>query len=190
MLSWNFTTFPYIGGSVRAIWCPWGGGGYGNLDKGREGVKNPGNFADVICTWPLSVNECEQMCFPTFLLCLCLDQNISLPLSATLLDEYCLLNRTAESPLGSECPLLSLLLWWALEFEFPAFLLFLPKSEVLLSLLRISALVSFCSRDSSSNSISRVPFSDASSSASSYANLQETVVLSWNLIYKMQVGDR
>ena len=23
-----------------------------NLDKGREGVKNPGNFADVICTWP------------------------------------------------------------------------------------------------------------------------------------------
>ena len=23
-------------------------------DKGREGVKNPGNFADVICTWPLS----------------------------------------------------------------------------------------------------------------------------------------
>ena len=29
------------------------GRGYGNLDKGREGVKNPGNFADVICTWPL-----------------------------------------------------------------------------------------------------------------------------------------
>ena len=25
-----------------------------NLDKGREGVKNPGNFADVICTWPLA----------------------------------------------------------------------------------------------------------------------------------------
>ena len=24
-----------------------------NLDKGREGVKNPGNFADIICTWPL-----------------------------------------------------------------------------------------------------------------------------------------
>ena len=24
-----------------------------NLDKGREGVKNPGNFADVIYTWPL-----------------------------------------------------------------------------------------------------------------------------------------
>ena len=23
-----------------------------NLDKGREGVKNPGNFADIICTWP------------------------------------------------------------------------------------------------------------------------------------------
>ena len=55
------------------------------------------------------VNECEQMCFPTCLLCR-LDQNISLPLSATLLDEYCLLNRTEESPLGSECPLLSLLL--------------------------------------------------------------------------------
>ena len=26
-----------------------------NLDKGREGVKNPGNFADIICTWPLSL---------------------------------------------------------------------------------------------------------------------------------------
>ena len=25
-----------------------------NLDKGREGVKNPGNFADIICTWLLS----------------------------------------------------------------------------------------------------------------------------------------
>ena len=25
-----------------------------NLDKGREGVKNPGNFADVICTLPLT----------------------------------------------------------------------------------------------------------------------------------------
>ena len=24
-----------------------------NLDKGREGVKNPGIFADVICTRPL-----------------------------------------------------------------------------------------------------------------------------------------
>ena len=24
-----------------------------NLDKGKEGIKNPGNFADVICTWPL-----------------------------------------------------------------------------------------------------------------------------------------
>ena len=23
-----------------------------NLEKGREGVKNPGNFADIICTWP------------------------------------------------------------------------------------------------------------------------------------------
>ena len=27
-----------------------------NLDKGREGVKNPGNFADIICTWPLMLN--------------------------------------------------------------------------------------------------------------------------------------
>ena len=27
-----------------------------NLDKGREGVKNPGNFADVICTWPLGTS--------------------------------------------------------------------------------------------------------------------------------------
>ena len=26
-----------------------------NMDRGREGVKNPGNFADVICTWPLTV---------------------------------------------------------------------------------------------------------------------------------------
>ena len=26
-----------------------------NLDKGREGVKNPGNFADIICTWPLMI---------------------------------------------------------------------------------------------------------------------------------------
>ena len=25
-----------------------------NLDKGREGVKNPGNFVDIICTWPLT----------------------------------------------------------------------------------------------------------------------------------------
>ena len=23
-----------------------------NFDKGREEVKNPGNFGDVICTWP------------------------------------------------------------------------------------------------------------------------------------------
>ena len=29
-----------------------------NLDKGREGVQNPGNFADIICTWPqISVNQ-------------------------------------------------------------------------------------------------------------------------------------
>ena len=27
-----------------------------NMDRGREGVKNPGNFADVICTWPLTSN--------------------------------------------------------------------------------------------------------------------------------------
>ena len=25
-----------------------------NLDMGREGGKNPGNFADIICTWPLT----------------------------------------------------------------------------------------------------------------------------------------
>ena len=25
-----------------------------NLDKGREGVKNPGNFADVLYVWSLS----------------------------------------------------------------------------------------------------------------------------------------
>ena len=30
-----------------------------NLDKGREGVKNPGNFADIICTWPLKRNRAE-----------------------------------------------------------------------------------------------------------------------------------
>ena len=24
-----------------------------NMDRGREGVKNSGNFADVLCTWPL-----------------------------------------------------------------------------------------------------------------------------------------
>ena len=23
-----------------------------DIDRGREGVKNPGNFVDVICTWP------------------------------------------------------------------------------------------------------------------------------------------
>ena len=28
-----------------------------NLDKGREGVKNPRNFADIICTWPLEGDD-------------------------------------------------------------------------------------------------------------------------------------
>ena len=28
-----------------------------NLDKGRVGVRNPENFADVICTRPLIVND-------------------------------------------------------------------------------------------------------------------------------------
>ena len=26
-----------------------------NADKGRKGVKNPGNFADVLNGWPLTV---------------------------------------------------------------------------------------------------------------------------------------
>ena len=30
-----------------------------NLDKGREGVKNPGNFVDIICTWPPTENTDE-----------------------------------------------------------------------------------------------------------------------------------
>ena len=33
-----------------------------NLDKGREGVKNPGNFADIICTWPLNNNRVGSTC--------------------------------------------------------------------------------------------------------------------------------
>ena len=51
--------FPYVkGGGLSGQYDVHEGEGvmenWTNLDKGREGVKNPGNFADIICTWPLS----------------------------------------------------------------------------------------------------------------------------------------
>ena len=52
--------FPYVkGGGLSGQYDVHEGEGvmenWTNLDKGREGVKNPGNFADIICTWPLTI---------------------------------------------------------------------------------------------------------------------------------------
>ena len=52
--------FPYVkGGGLSGQYDVHEGEGvmenWTNLDKGREGVKNPGNFADIICTWPLFI---------------------------------------------------------------------------------------------------------------------------------------
>ena len=58
--------FPYVRGGQEGQYDVQEGEGvmenWTNLDKGREGVKNPGNFADVICTWPLT-----QMAAETFM---------------------------------------------------------------------------------------------------------------------------
>ena len=58
MVSYNLMKFPYVRGGLLEKYDVQEGEGvmenWTNLDRGREGVKNPGNFADIICTWPLS----------------------------------------------------------------------------------------------------------------------------------------
>ena len=60
MVSYNLMQIPYLrGGGQQGQNDVQEGEGvmenWTNLDKGREGVKNPGHFADIICTWPLTI---------------------------------------------------------------------------------------------------------------------------------------